>query len=94
MADELAQKKRYELYKTVDGELVQVELEEIRRECPELAKYFERGSTDIESLDTSTAKAIKPLYSDWNQAASRLLKSLEKHKDAKLFLMPVNPVHD
>jgi hypothetical protein len=82
------------LYKTVDGELVQVELEEIRRECPDLAKYFERGSTDIESLDTSTAIAIKPLYCDWSHAASRLLKSLEKHKDAKLFLFPVRPVHD
>ena len=94
MVDVQAQKQLYGLYKTVDGELVQVEFEEILRECPDLAKYFEPGSNALETLDTSSAQGINPNYSHWTHAATRLMKSLEKHKDARFFLYPVDPVRD
>lgn len=94
MDDVLAQKQLCGLYKTVDGKLVLVEFEEILRECPDLAKYFEPGSKAVETLDTSSAEGISPLYSHWTHAAARLMKSLEKHKDARFFLHPVDPVRD
>ena len=94
MVDVQAQKQLYGLYKTVEGEQVQIEFEEILRECPDLAKYFEPGSTAVEALDSSSAQGVNPLYSHWTQAATRLMKSLEKHKDARFFLYPVDPMRD
>ena len=94
VVDVLAQKQLYGLFKTVNGELVQVEFDEILRECPDLAKYFEPGSTAVETLDTSSAQGINPLYSHWTHAATRLMKSLKNHKDGRFFLYPVEPVRD
>ena len=63
------------------------DIERLVAEYPELAKYFKISEDSIElaNLDISEAESIKPLYTHWSEAASRLISICEKSKHADFF---------
>lgn len=46
------------------------------------------------NIDKTEAQKIAPIYSHWTKAAERLLTSLKKNNNARLFLRPVDPIKD
>jgi hypothetical protein len=89
---EKKQAKRYVLTVLRDGEyepLSPTEMELFEQQHPELARYWLEQCA-LDSLQAPRFPESVPIYESWDKAAKRLLSTLKKSPNARLFQDPID----